>query len=86
MSRQRFLALLVAAVIAIGGALYLSAQRNQQRETIGVALLPALAGEIIRVQPTPAAQLAGPGRQQIEAQQQFLKNHDTRTSVIQSAQ
>jgi Domain of unknown function (DUF4340) len=46
MSRQRFLALLVAAVIAIGGALYLSAQRNQQRETIGVALLPALAGEI----------------------------------------
>ncbi|HEY1314998.1 MAG TPA: DUF4340 domain-containing protein, partial [Steroidobacteraceae bacterium] len=46
MSRQRFLTLLIAALIAIGGALYLSAQRNQQRETIGVALLPALAGEI----------------------------------------
>jgi hypothetical protein len=46
MSRQRFMALLAAAVIAIGAALYLSAQRNQQRETIGVALLPALAGEI----------------------------------------
>jgi hypothetical protein len=46
MSRQRFLALLVAAVIAIGGALYLSAERNQQRATVGAALLPMLTGEI----------------------------------------
>jgi Domain of unknown function (DUF4340) len=46
MSRQRFLALLLAAVIAIGGALYLSAERNQQRETVGVALLPMLTSEI----------------------------------------
>jgi Domain of unknown function (DUF4340) len=46
MSRQRFLALLAAAVLAIAGALYLSTQRNQQREPHGTALLPSLAGEM----------------------------------------
>ena len=46
MSRQRFIALLVAAVLAISGALYLSTQRNLPRDTHGVALLPSLAGEL----------------------------------------
>lgn len=46
MSKQRFTALLIAAVLAISGALYLSAQRNAQRETQGGALLPSLAGEL----------------------------------------
>jgi Domain of unknown function (DUF4340) len=46
MSRQRFTALLIAAVLAISGALYLSAKRNAQRETQDVALLPGLAGEL----------------------------------------
>jgi Domain of unknown function (DUF4340) len=46
MSRQRFLALLAAAVLAIAGALYLSTQRNLQREPHGTALLPSLAGEM----------------------------------------
>jgi Domain of unknown function (DUF4340) len=46
MSKQRFTALLIAAVLAISGALYLSAQRNAQRETQGAALLPSLAGEL----------------------------------------
>jgi hypothetical protein len=46
MSRQRFTALLIAAVLAISGALYLSARRNAQRETQGAALLPSLAGEL----------------------------------------
>ena len=46
MSRQRFISLLVAAVIAISGALYLSTQRNLQRDPHGAALLPSLAGGI----------------------------------------
>src|SRR6202021_4218053 len=46
MSRQRFTALLIVAVLAISGALYLSARRNAQRETQNVALLAGLAGEL----------------------------------------
>ncbi len=43
MSRQRFIALIVAAVLAISGALYLSAQRNLRRDAHGAALVPTLA-------------------------------------------
>lgn len=46
MSRRRFIALLVAAALAISGALYLSAQRNLPRDPHGSALLPALASEL----------------------------------------
>jgi hypothetical protein len=46
MSRERFIALVVAAVLAISGALYLSTQRNLPRDTRGTALLPSLAGEL----------------------------------------
>lgn len=46
MSRQRFLALLVAAVLAISGALYLSTQRDLPRDARGAALLPGLAGQL----------------------------------------
>jgi Domain of unknown function (DUF4340) len=46
MSRQRFIALTVAAVLAISGALYLSTERNLPRDPRGGALLPALAGEM----------------------------------------
>ena len=46
MSRQRFIALLVAAALAISGALYLSTQRNLRRDTHGAALVPTLAGEL----------------------------------------
>jgi hypothetical protein len=46
MSRQRFIALVVAAALAISGALYLSSRRNLPRDTHGGALLPALAGEL----------------------------------------
>jgi Domain of unknown function (DUF4340) len=44
MSRQRFITLIGAAALAISGALYLSAQRNVQRDTHGAALIPTLAG------------------------------------------
>lgn len=46
MSRQRFIALMVAALAAISGALYLSTQRNLPRDPHGLALLPSLAGEL----------------------------------------
>jgi Domain of unknown function (DUF4340) len=46
MSRQRFIALAVAAVLAICGALYLSAQRNLPADPHGSALLPSLPGEL----------------------------------------
>jgi hypothetical protein len=46
MNRQRFIVLMVAALLAIAGALYLSTQRNLPRDPHGLALLPALAGEL----------------------------------------
>ncbi len=46
MSRQRFIALAIAAVLAISGALYLSTQRNLPKDPHGIALLPSLAGEL----------------------------------------
>lgn len=46
MSRQRFIALIVAAALAISGALYLSSRRNLPRDPHGGALLPSLAGEL----------------------------------------
>jgi Domain of unknown function (DUF4340) len=46
MSRQRLIALMVAALVAISGALYLSTQRNLPRDLQGSALLPSLAGEL----------------------------------------
>jgi hypothetical protein len=46
MSRQRLIALMIAALVAISGALYLSTQRNLPRDVHGTALWPALAGEL----------------------------------------
>jgi len=46
MSRQRFIALAVAALLAISGALYLSSQRNLPRDSHGALLLPSLASEL----------------------------------------
>ena len=46
MSRQRFISLVIAALLAISGALYLSTQRNLPRDSHGVALLPYLANEL----------------------------------------
>jgi len=46
MSRRRFFVLLIAALAAICGALYLSTQRNLTRDTHGMALMPALANEL----------------------------------------
>jgi hypothetical protein len=46
MSRQRFIALVVAAVLAISAALYLSSRRNLPPDTHGTALLPMLGGEL----------------------------------------
>jgi Domain of unknown function (DUF4340) len=46
MSRQRFMALSIAALLAISGALYLSSQRNLPRDSHGALLLPTLASEL----------------------------------------
>jgi hypothetical protein len=46
MSRQRFIALLAAALVAICGALYLSTQRYLARDPHGLALWPSLAAEL----------------------------------------
>jgi hypothetical protein len=46
MSRQRFIALLIVAFVAISAAVYLSAQRNVAREVHGQSLLPSLASEL----------------------------------------
>jgi hypothetical protein len=46
MSRQGLTGLIVAAVLALSAALYLSAQRNVHQETRSGALLPSLAGEL----------------------------------------
>jgi len=49
MTRQRFIVLLVAALLVISGALYLSARRNVSREVHGTLLLPKLAPQISTV-------------------------------------
>ena len=46
MSRRRFVALLIAALVAISGALYLSTGRVLARDTQGMPLMPALANEL----------------------------------------
>jgi hypothetical protein len=46
MSRQRFVALAVAALLAISAALFLNAQRNRAPDVNSGALLPSLAGEL----------------------------------------
>jgi hypothetical protein len=46
MSRQRFMALAVAALLAISAALFLSAQRNRKPDVHGGALLPSLASQL----------------------------------------
>jgi Domain of unknown function (DUF4340) len=46
MSRERFITLVVVALVAISGALYFSTQRNQPHDAQGLALLPSLAGEL----------------------------------------
>jgi len=46
MSRQQFIALTVAALIAISAALFFSTRRNSPPDVHGAPLLPALAGEL----------------------------------------
>jgi hypothetical protein len=46
MTRGRFIALLIAALVAIAGAMYLSTQRYLPRDPHGTPLLPALANEL----------------------------------------
>ena len=61
MSRQRFIALIVVALVAISAALYFSTQRNDSREVSGLPLLPTLASEmntvtslsVLKGSPTP---------------------------------
>jgi hypothetical protein len=46
MSRQRFIALTIAALIAISAALFFSTRRNLPPDVHGTPLLPTLAGEL----------------------------------------
>lgn len=46
MSRQRFVLLLIAALVAIAGASYLTGKRNQSPTSEGGALFPSLAAEM----------------------------------------
>jgi uncharacterized protein DUF4340 len=46
MSRQQLVALLIAALVVISAALYLSTERNAVREVHGQPLFPSLAGEL----------------------------------------
>ena len=46
MNRRRFALLVVAALVAIAAALFISTQRNAPHESPGLALLPGLAGDL----------------------------------------
>jgi hypothetical protein len=46
MSRHRFAVLIVVALVAIAAAFYVSTQRNAPQQIPGLALLPALAGDL----------------------------------------
>jgi hypothetical protein len=68
MSRQRLIALMVAALIAISGAMYLSTQRNLPRDVHGTLLWPALAGEMDTV--TSLSVLKGSSTPSVTVQKQ----------------
>jgi hypothetical protein len=76
MSRTRFTLLLIAALVAIGAAVYLSSQRNLQTDTGGAPLFPTLASELNTVTEvsitkgaaTPAVTLRKTGEQWSVAQ------------------
>jgi hypothetical protein len=76
MSRRRLIALMVAALLAIAGAMYLSTQRNLPRDSHGMALLPALAGEldtvtslnVLKGSPSPTVTVQKQGEQWTVAQ------------------
>jgi hypothetical protein len=71
MSRQRFIVLIVAALVAISAALYFSTQRNASREVSGLPLLPTLASEmntvtslsVFKGSPTPVVTVHKQGEQ-----------------------
>jgi hypothetical protein len=71
MSRQRFIALIVAALVAISAALYFSTRRNDSREVSGLPLLPTLASEmntvtslsVLKGSPTPVVTVHKQGDQ-----------------------
>ena len=75
MSRQRFITLIVAALVAISAALYFSTQRNAQRtdsrDVQGLPLLPSLASElntvsslsVLKGSPTPVVTVHKQGEQ-----------------------
>jgi hypothetical protein len=46
MSRQQFIALLIAALVALSAAVYFSTQRNAAGEVHGLPLLPSLSSEL----------------------------------------
>ncbi|HEY6618874.1 MAG TPA: DUF4340 domain-containing protein [Steroidobacteraceae bacterium] len=62
MSRQQFIALLIAALVALSAAVYFSTQRNSAGEVHGMPLLPALSSElntvtslsVLKGSPTPS--------------------------------
>jgi len=76
MSRQRLIALLIAALVAISGALYLSTQRNLPRDVHGRPLWPSLASEldtvtslsVLKGGPTPTVTVQKQGDQWTVAQ------------------
>ena len=70
----------------VGGQWFATDDLGQRADQMLMSFRPSLAGEIIRVQPVPVAQLVGPAKQQGEAQAEFLKNHDTRSTMIHAAQ
>ena len=71
MSRQRFIALIVAALVAISAALYFSTLRNDSREVSGLPFLPTLASEmnsvtslsVLKGSPTPVVTIHKQGEQ-----------------------
>ncbi|MEP6886457.1 MAG: DUF4340 domain-containing protein [Gammaproteobacteria bacterium] len=78
MSHRRFITLLVAAVLAICGALYLSSRRDLPSDSRGGALFPGLAAEINTVSSLTV-------RRGSAAPKVTLHNQDGRWSVAERA-
>jgi Domain of unknown function (DUF4340) len=71
MSRQRLLALVVIALLALGGASYLAGRRNSSADTQGALLFPTLAAQlnsvtevtVLKASSTPAVSVHRQGEQ-----------------------
>jgi hypothetical protein len=71
---------------SVGGQWLVTDDLGQNADQMLMSFRPSLAGEIERVQPRSTDQLTGTGRQEAEAQAEFIHSHALRNESAHAAQ